>query len=239
MRQKDVPPSIPSPPAPPPAPLFLIISSIVFIWSSLSSSLSQGCQSSAFRRNSAFLFFFFLLSAFLKLIFRVFLKNRTKKIFFFFFVYRHRQFEEPDMRFFRFRSMFESVSPLGCRISIRHLKSDARRHAACWRTELQCLRSLPFHPHHFTLSLSLCLCLTHTHTDIQGCQLLRFRRSMLWSVFACYTRAKNVTVTFRKSTRFSFLIQRLHNPSPSPPSSSLSRCKQRSAAKNESSIVLD
>ena len=75
-----------------------------------------------------------------------------------------------------------------CRISTPHSKSDARDHAACWRTacaasarrggwwfiELQHLHPLLFHPHHFThththththtLSLSLSLSLTHTHT---------------------------------------------------------------------------
>ena len=68
------------------------------------------------------------------------------------------------------------------------------------------------HTHTHTLSLPLIHTHTHTHTDIQGCQLLRFR-PMLWSVLACYTHAKNATVTYRKIDLILFLTQRLNNPS--------------------------
>ena len=194
----------------------------------------QGCQSSAFRRNSAFFFFFTF--RFFQNYFPRFLKNRQKKFFSLptpplsgvriASVNSRWRLGLPVCAFFRFRSKFESAaSPL-----------SGRSHAACWRIawaastgvkegwwfsggmedgleviarvlpfELQHMHPLPFHPYHtythtHTLSLSL--------TDIQGCQLPRFRPS---GQFACYTCAKNITVT-EKFTWFYILAQRLNNP---------------------------
>ena len=66
-------------------------------------------------------------------------------------------------------------------------------------------RTQAFAPPPFPLSLSLSL--THTNTPIQGCQLQRFRRSMPRSVLACYTHAKNATVTYISAEfRFFFLL---------------------------------
>ena len=191
---------------------------------------------SIFRFSAKFRFFFFLLSAFLKMIFRVFWKitTTTKNCFRLptlpLSTVRRASVNTSvtswfaGMHFFRFRSK--------CRISTRHSKSDARGHAACrhtactastrrrggrWFIELQHLHPLLFHPHHFTHAhvhtqthththththtyththaLSLSLSLSLTYTDIQGCQLLRFRGSMLRSLLACYTRTKNAMVT--------------------------------------------
>ena len=146
------------------------------------------------------------------------------------------------MRFFRFRSMFESaVSPLGCRISTQHSKSDARRHGACWCTELQCLRSHPFHPHHFTLSLSLSLSLSHAHTHT-----LTFRAASCYDfAVACCGQSlrailapKMLRSLSKNHPDFLFSSRDFIAPPPPPPPS-LSRFKQRSVAKSESSIVLD
>ena len=129
---------------------------------------------SVFRFSAEFRFFFFLLSAFLKMIFRVFEKSH-KKIFFF-------RLPTPPLSTVRRASVnsrwrhglpvcASSVSGRSSKvpISTRHSKSDAHGHAACWRTacaastrrrggwwfiELQHLHPLLFHPHHFT----------HTHT---------------------------------------------------------------------------
>ena len=81
-----------------------------------------------FRRNSVFFFTF----RFFKNDFPLFLKNQKKKIFFFSFtdtatIYLTKSFGEQSvtswfagMRFFRFRSMFESaVSPLGTRVGVQ------------------------------------------------------------------------------------------------------------------------
>ena len=205
------------------------------------SMLHQGCQSSAFRRNSAFFFF----STFFKKFFLFFLKiaKKTKKFSLLTLplssiriasVNSQWRLGLPVCAFFHFRSKFESAaSPL-----------SGRSHTACWRIvwaastrgkggwwfsggmedgleviarvlpfELQHMH--PFHPHH-THTHSLSLSHTHTHTDIQGCQLPRFQ---CCGQFACYTCAKDITVT-KKSTWFYILTQRLNNPSaplhPSP-----------------------
>ena len=113
--------------------------------------------------------------------------------------------------------------------------------------ELQHLHPLSFHRHHFslshththTLSLSLSLSLTHTHTHthIQGCQLIRFRCSMLWSVLACYTRAKNATVTYRKIDLILFSRPETQYPLFPASTLSLTLSKQRSAAKSEPNLL--
>ena len=97
---------------------------------------------SIFRFSAEFRFFFFLLSAFLKMIFRFFWKI-AQQFFFFLFtdtatIDSSKSFGKQSvtswfagMRFFRFRSMFESaVSPLSTPCS----KSDAHSHVACWCT---------------------------------------------------------------------------------------------------------
>ena len=119
------------------------------------------------------------------------------------------------MRFFRFRSNFESAeSPLSLR------KSDARSHVACWRTAwtastrgrggwwfsggmegglvvyaTPAFAPPPFPPsslYTHSLSLSLSLSLSQTHTHSFGAT------SCFDFAMAFYTRAKNATVTYRK-----------------------------------------
>ena len=188
---------------------------------------------------------YFFTFRFFKNDFPLFLKNRPPKFFFSFtdtatidcpknFGKQSVTFWFAGLRFFRFRSMLESaVSALGCRISAQRSKSDARRHAVCWRTAFA---PLPFHPHHFTHTHTHTYSLSHIHIHwFRAASCYDFAVACNGQSCACYTRAQNDTVTYRNSTRFSFLTQRLHSPSPTP---FLSRSK-RSAAKSESNIGLD
>ena len=170
---------------------------------------------------------FFLLSAFLKFTFRFFWKI-AKIFFFYFItdtttIDCSKSFgKESETSWFAVVRF--SISGWSTRSKFKAPYLHARSHAACWRTAMaastkgrggwwfsggmedgleviaRVLHPLPFRPHHFTHThtLSLSLSHTHTHTHFQVCQLLRFRRSMLWSVLACYTRAKNATITCRK-----------------------------------------
>ena len=95
---------------------------------------------------------------------------------------------------------------------------------------------ITLHTHSLSPSLSLSLTHTHWHSGLPAAAIW-FCCSIPQSVIACYTCAKNATITYRKSTRFFSLTQRLHSPSSSPPP--LPWSKQSSAPKSESSIVLD
>ena len=85
------------------------------------------------------------------------------------------------MRFFRFRSMFESaVSPLGTRVGIHRelprraggegdgfscrMEDGLEVIARVLPIKLQHLHPHSFHPHHFTHTYTLSLSLSHTHT---------------------------------------------------------------------------
>ena len=159
-------------------------------------SCVQGCQSSTFRQNSAF-FFFFLLSTFLKIIFRGFEKSQKKN--------KKKNFSFTNtatidclksfgkqsvtswfagMRFFRFRSKFDSaVSSL----SIRNLMLAAMLRVGVQRALPQrgegegdglsnssiCTPSfstlITLHTHTLSLSLSHTHAHTHTHTHTASC----------------------------------------------------------------------
>ena len=75
--------------------------------------------------------------------------------------------------------------PQPCCVGVQHGLPGRGRGEGDHQTQAFAPPSFPLSSHH-----------THTHTDIQGCQLLRFRRSMPRSVLACYTHTKNATVIY-------------------------------------------
>ena len=177
---------------------------------------------SIFRFSAEFRFFFFSLSAFLKMIFRFFLKITNKKFF--------SRVPTPPLSVVQ-RASVNSQWRLGLRVcssSVSGRSSKALyRHSALkiWRPQPCCMLAYSvdcldegegrviielkhLHPPPFPLSSLYTHTHTHTHTDIQVCQLLRFRGSMPRSVLACYTHAKNATVTYISvEFRFWFFFQ--------------------------------
>ena len=176
------------------------------------------CESgmSIFRFSAEFLFFF-LLSAFLKMIFRVFWKIAKKNFFF--------RLPTPPLSTVRRASVnsrwrhglpvcASSVSGRSSKVRYLHSTFEIWCSRPCYvlAYSVRCLneeegrvmvyRTPAFAPPPFppsplythtlslSLSLSLSLCLSLSH-----CQLLRFRHSMVGSVLVCYTRAKYATVT--------------------------------------------
>ena len=145
------------------------------------------------------------------------------------------------MRFFCFRSMFESaVSPLCTRnmtpaamlrVGVQHGLprrggGDGDSLEAEWRTALvagwmgdglEVIARilpilLPFHPHHFTHSLSLTLSHTHSCYDFA----VACNGQSLHSILAPKTLQ-----SLKKINPISFLAQRLNSPSSPPPPTSL------------------
>ena len=213
----------------------------------LESENLQGCQSSAFRRNSAFYFYFPLFSKLFSSFFeKSHQKKKKKKIITdtatiasvrITSVNSQWRLVLPVCAFFRFRLKFESaVSPL-----------SGRSHAACWRIAWAdggrsgsdrksfALRTPAFahppfphssHTHTHTLSLS------HTHiTDIQGCQPPRFRRRGQSSHATLVPK-----ILQSQKNRPDFIFSPRDSITPTPLSLSLS--KQRPAAKSESNFDL-
>ena len=213
----------------------------------------QGCQSSAFRGNFAFFFFYFPL--FWKWFSVFFEKSHKKK--------KKNRLPTPPLSAVR-SALVNSRWRLGlpvCASSVSGWRSKVTYPLCIWNLMLAAIlgvqRALPqrgggegdglsnsiictpsfstlitLHTH--TLSLSLSLTHTHTHTDIQGWQLLRFRHSMLLSVLylrqKCYGHSNKIDPIFFSHPD---LI------APLPPPLPLSLSKQNSAAKSQSSTALD
>ena len=166
---------------------------------------------SVFRFSAEFRFFFFLLSAFLKMIFRFFLKIAKKKGFFSFtntatkLIDCSKNFSKQSVTFW-FAVCASSVSGRCSKVPYLHsgavspLGTQNLTLTGTLHVGVQCLRpslstlitllSLSLSHTHICTLYSFCLSLslshTRTHTDIQDCQLLRFRHSMLWSVLSLH-----------------------------------------------------